>query len=78
VVEQLRPALLSVALLTLLTGVLFPLAMAALACPLFRHQAGGSLVHRDGVVGSALIGQDFTGSGYFHPRPSAAGRSSEA
>jgi K+-transporting ATPase ATPase C chain len=74
VLEQLRPALLSVPLLTLLTGVAFPIVLAALACPLFPHQAGGSLLVRDGVAGSALIGQEFTGPGYFHPRPSAAGR----
>jgi len=78
VLEQLRPALLSVPLLTLLTGVVFPLALAAVARPLFPRQAGGSLVVRDGIVGSELIGQDFTGPGYFHPRPSAAGRGYDA
>ena len=78
VLEQLRPALLSVPLLTLLTGVVFPLALAALARPLFPRQAGGSLIVRDRVVGSELIGQDFTGPGYFHPRPSAAGRGYDA
>jgi K+-transporting ATPase ATPase C chain len=78
VLEQLRPALLSVLLLTLLSGVLFPLALAALACPIFPRQAGGSLIARNGVVGSELIGQDFTGPSYFHPRPSAAGRGYEA
>jgi potassium-transporting ATPase KdpC subunit len=71
---QLRPALLSVPLLTLMTGVVFPLALTALAWPLFPRQAGGSLIMHDQVVGSELIGQDFTGPGYFHPRPSAAGR----
>src|SRR5262249_26814507 len=71
---QLRPALLSVPVLTFLTGVLFPLALAAVARPAFPHQAGGSLISRDGVVvGSELIGQDFSAPGYFHPRPSAAG-----
>jgi K+-transporting ATPase ATPase C chain len=79
VLAQLRPAILSVMLLTLLTGVIFPLVLAALAWPLFPRQAGGSLVVRDGViVGSELIGQDFTGPGYFHPRPSAAGRGYDA
>jgi K+-transporting ATPase ATPase C chain len=72
--EQARPLLVAVTLLTLLTGAGFPLLLAALAWPLFPHQAGGSLVERDGaVVGSELIGQNFTGRGYFHPRPSAAG-----
>ncbi len=76
--EQLRPArFLSVPLLTLLTGVVFPLALAVLARPLFPRQAGGSLIVRDGIVGSELIGQDFTGPGYFHatlppPQPCAA------
>jgi K+-transporting ATPase ATPase C chain len=76
---QLRPILLGVPLLTLLTGAVFPLALAAVARPLFPRQAGGSLVVRDRtVVGSELIGQDFTGPGYFHPRPSAAGRGYDA
>jgi K+-transporting ATPase ATPase C chain len=76
--EQLRPALLSVPLLTLLTGVVFPLALALLARPLFPHQAGGSLIVRDGIVGSELIGQEFTRPDYFHARPSAAGRGYDA
>jgi K+-transporting ATPase ATPase C chain len=78
-VQQLRPALVSVLLLTLLSGVIFPLALAALAWPLCPRQAGGSLVVQDGVVvGSELIGQDFTGPSYFHPRPSAAGSGYDA
>jgi K+-transporting ATPase ATPase C chain len=76
--EHLRPALLSVLLLTLLTGVVFPTVLAALACPLFPRQAGGSLIVRDRIVGSELIGQDFAWAGYFHSRPSAAGRGYDA
>jgi potassium-transporting ATPase KdpC subunit len=62
-----------VPVLTVLTGVLFPALLAALACPLFPHQADGSLVtHNGATVGSSLIGQEFSGPGMFHPRPSAA------
>jgi K+-transporting ATPase ATPase C chain len=72
--KQIRPALLSILVLTLLTGIAFPLAVAVLAFPLFSHQAEGSLTIRDGVViGAELIGQNFSGPEYFHPRPSAAG-----
>jgi K+-transporting ATPase ATPase C chain len=71
----LRPAILSVLMLTLLSGVIFPIALGALTWLLFPRQAGGSLLVRDEiVVGSELIGQDFNGPGYFHPRPSAAGK----
>jgi K+-transporting ATPase ATPase C chain len=72
--EQLHPALLSTVVLTLLTGAVFPLALAALACPIFPRQAGGSLLVQDCTIGSELIGQEFSGPGYFHSRPSAAGR----
>jgi potassium-transporting ATPase KdpC subunit len=75
---QLRVATLSVLWLTVLSGVIFPLAVAGLAWPLFPHQAGGSLIVLDRVVGSELIGQDFTAPGYFHPRPSAAGHGYDA
>jgi hypothetical protein len=64
--EQIRPALVGIVLLTLLTGIVFPLVLAAVAIPLFPHQAGGSLISRDGVtVGSELIGQNVSGPGYF-------------
>ena len=60
--------------LTLLTGILYPIAMVGLAHLLFPRQAQGSLMTRDGrVIGSALIGQTFSSQRYFHPRPSAAG-----
>ena len=60
--------------LTLLTGIVYPVAMVGLAHLLFPHQAEGSLILRDGqVIGSTLIGQNFSSPRYFHPRPSAAG-----
>jgi K+-transporting ATPase ATPase C chain len=61
-------------LLTLVTGILYPVVMVGLAHLLFPNQAEGSLIMRDGrVFGSALLGQNFASPRYFHPRPSAAG-----
>ena len=71
--SQLRPALTMMALMTLLTGVAYPLSMTGIAGLVAPDAAAGSLITRDGVViGSSLIGQDFTQPGYLHPRPSAS------
>lgn len=70
--SQLRPALMSLALLTIVTGVIYPLVVTAIAQLAFPHQANGSLLFRDGQpVGSALVGQQFDAPKYFWGRPSA-------
>jgi len=72
--EQIRPIVLSVLVLTLVTGCGFPLLLAAIGRPLFPHQANGGLLLREGVViGSVFIGQEFSRPEYFQSRPSAAG-----
>src|ERR1019366_1353801 len=71
-IKHLVPAIMLTVLMTLLTGLAYPLAMTGVAGLLFPYQAKGSLIERDGkIIGSELIGQNFAGDGYFHGRPSA-------
>lgn len=77
--HQFRPAIVMTLVLCVLTGLVYPGIVTALAQTLFPRQANGSLVKVDGrIVGSALIGQPFTQPYYFHPRPSAAGAGYDA
>jgi K+-transporting ATPase ATPase C chain len=73
--RSIRPAIVMVAFFTLLLGLVYPLTMTGAAQALFPAQANGNLIRdADGqVIGSALIGQPFTGAAYLQPRPSAAG-----
>ena len=74
-INTLRRALLLLLIMTLLTGIAYPLAVTGLAQVIFPRQANGSMIYRDGkAVGSALIGQNFARPRYFHSRPSAAGQ----
>ncbi|KAF0099728.1 MAG: K+-transporting ATPase ATPase C chain [bacterium] len=72
--KELKPALLMLALMTVVTGGFYPLVVTGVAQAVFPHQANGSLIEQDGkVVGSELVGQPFTAPKYFWPRPSATG-----
>jgi K+-transporting ATPase ATPase C chain len=74
-VKQIYPAVAMIIVMTALLGVVYPFVATGLAQLIFPEKAAGSLIEREGrVIGSRLIGQPFSGAGYFHSRPSAAGQ----
>ena len=78
-IRMVRVAVLYTAVMAVLLGVLYPLAMTALAQLIFPGKANGQMLTRGGqVVGSAIVGQPFSGANYFHSRPSAAGAGYDA
>lgn len=77
--KALRVSFLLLVMMTVVTGVIYPAIVTGIAQLAFPEKANGSLVVEEGkVLGSALIGQAFTSPGYFHPRPSAAGKGYDA